>query len=342
MTKKSSKPIAFKEAIATLSTMEPPLDVNVLRAFSDLSGEKLETWIYAWQQLPGDRRVAVMEQLRDFAEEDFEQDFNALYRAGIFDVEERVRLTAVEGLFEDEHYSLINPMIAVLQNDTSVSVRAAAAQSLGRFVLLGEKDGVTQSRKDQVYAALMRALLIEPAGSSVHRRALESLAYVTNEEMDLQIREAFNAQDDLLRLSAIVAMGRSSNRAYMELVRGELHSLSPAVRREAARASGTLEDEEAVNDLAQLLEDPDPNVRLVVLDALAEIGGKDAKRLLEAATQSEDEEFAAHAEEALEELEFWNGEMDFSLALFDEEEQKPTHVFKPKATTKDADDVKED
>lgn len=313
-----------------MTTGDTALDANALRAFSDLSGEKLEAWSHAWQQLAGARRIAIMEQLRDFAEEDFEQDFNALYRAGLTDVEERVRLAALDGLFEDEHPSLIAPLIALLKDDPSEPVRAAAAESLGRFVLLGESDGMTQPRRDQVYAALMRALLIEPAGALVHRRALESLAYVTNEEMDFQIRAAFNAPDDLLRLSAIVAMGHSNNRAYKDMVRSELHSLSPAVRREAARASGSLEDEDAVPDLAQLLDDGDESVRFVTLDALAEIGGKDAKRLLEAATNSEDEEFAAHAAEALEELDFWHGEIDFSLALFDEKEQKPTHIIKPK------------
>lgn len=334
--KKSSKSLALKDALAAMSAGDAPLDENVLRAFSDLSGEQLKAWAHAWQPLAGERRIAIMEQLRDFAEEDFEQDFNALYRVGLLDPEERVRLAAIEGLFEEEHHSLINPLIAVLQNDPAEFVRAAAAQSLGRFVLLGEKDGMTAPRKEQVYAALMRALLTEPASSTVHRRALESLAYVTNEEIDLQIRDAFNAQDDLLRLSAIVAMGRSSNRAYADLVRSELHSLSPAVRREAARASGNLEDEDAVPALAQLLDDPDPSVRFVALDALAEIGGKDAKRLIEAAAESDDEEFAMHAEEALEEMEFWHGELDFSLALFDEDDQKPTRVIKPKPAQTDA------
>jgi len=330
VTKKSSKPQAFKEAIATFAAVDAPLDENTMRAFSDISGEKLEIWVNTWQHLAGERRISIMEQLRDFAEEDFEQNFNTLFRIGLLDAEERVRLAAADGLFEDEHPSLVTPMIAILKDDPSEAMRAVAAQSLGRFVLLGEIEALTQDRRDQVYAALMRALLIETASSPVHRRALESLAFVTNEEMDLRIRDAFNSDDDLLRLSAIVAMGHSSNRAYLEMVRGELHSLSPAVRREAARASGSLEDQEAVVDLAPLLEDPDESVRLVTLDALAEIGGKDARRLLEAATASEDEEFAAHAEEALEELDFWHGEIDFSLALFDEEEQKPTHIFTPK------------
>jgi HEAT repeat protein len=172
----------------------------------------------------------------------------------------------------------------------------------------------------------------------VHRRALESLAYVTNEEVDLQIRDAFNSQNDLLRLSAIVAMGRSNNRAYLDLVRAELHSVSPAVRREAVRACGELEDEEAVGDLAELLEDPDQGVQLAVLDALAAIGGKEARQLLEAAVGSDDTALAEHAELALEEFEFWHGEIDFSLALFDEDELKPARLPKPKSDT-DAQDA---
>lgn len=347
MTKKSSKPLAFKEAIATMIAEDKPLSANAMRAFSDLTGEKLEVWTTAWKHLPDARRLALMEQLRDFAEEDFEQNYNALYRAGLFDVEERVRLTVVEALFEDEHLSLVTPLLALLKDDPSETVRAAAAQSLGRFVLLGETDGMPSARREQVYAVLMRAFLIEPSSSPVHRRALESLAYVSNEEMDLQIREAFDSHDDLLRLSAIVAMGNSANRAYVELVRNELNSLSPAVRREAARASGRLEDEEAVPAIAPLLDDPDESVKLVALDALAEIGGKDARRLLEIAATSEDEDFAAHAEEALDELDFWHGDIDFSLALFDEDAQKPTHVFTPELAQDDAqdstkDDLKED
>jgi HEAT repeat protein len=332
MTKKASKskPIAFADAIGTLVPGGKPSDA-ALRAFSDLSGEQLTQWRAAFAMLPAEQRVALMERIRDMAEEDIEVDFRALFRAGLSDGAERVRLTSIEGLEEEDHPSLIDDLITLLRDDPSDTVRAAAAQALGMFVYIAELDRLNSARREQLYSALMRALLTTPSESLVHRRALESLAFVTNEEVDLQIREAYASTNDLLRLSAIVAMGRSQNRAYQETVRGELRSISPAVRRDAAFASGQLEDEDAVKDLAELLDDPVMDVRFAALDALAAIGTKDARALVVTATESEDEDLAEYAEEALEVLDFEHGDIDFSMALFDEDEQKPSKIVKSKA-----------
>lgn len=322
---KRSKSFTFAQAIEALQTTAHP-SAAALRAFTDLDAEQLDVWKQVWQALPDERRAQLMEQLREVAEEDIEADFRSLFRIGLSDPDERVRLASVEGLFEDEHPSLITPLIAMLREDPSPTVRAAAAESLGRFVYAGELDRLSDARRSQVYAALMRALLTSPTGSLLHRRALESLAYVSNEEVDLQIRDAYYSDNDLLRLSAVIAMGRSNNRDYCAIVRSELHSVSPAVRREAAIASGELEDEEAVPDLAKLLEDPVESVRFAALDALALIGGEQAKQVLTAAADSDDVVLAEYAEQALEEFEFWHGEMDFPLALFDEEDQKPKTI----------------
>ncbi len=326
MTKKTSnKSVPFEHAIESLRAEAEPSQESLL-AFSDLAGERLALWQNVWAALSADRRASLTEQLRELAEEDIEADFRPLFRLGLSDPDERVRLASVEGLFEDDHPSLIPLLIALLRDDPSQTVRAAAAESLGRFVYFGEMDRLSDARRSQVYAALMRALLTSPEDSLVHRRALESLAYVSNEEVDLQIREAYYSENDLLRLSAIVAMGRSNNRAYCEIVRSELHSVSPAVRRRAAEASGELEDEDAVTDLAQLLDDPDDEVRFAALDALALIGGSEAKKLLRAAADSDDDALAEYAEQALEEFEFWHGEMDFPMALFEEEDLKPKPI----------------
>ncbi|WP_169238769.1 HEAT repeat domain-containing protein [Candidatus Roseilinea sp. NK_OTU-006] len=326
MTKKTSgSKVTFERAIEALRAETEPSQESLL-AFSDLAGERLARWQSVWVTLPSDRRASLTEQLRELAEEDIEADFRPIFRFGLSDPDERVRLASVEGLFEDDHPSLIPLLITALRDDPSPTVRAAAAESLGRFVYFGEMDRLSEARRRQVYAALMHALLTSPEDSPVRRRALESLAYVPNEEVDLHIREAYHSENDLLRLSAIVAMGRSGNRAYCEIVRSELHSVSPAVRRRAAEASGELEDEDAVSDLAQLLDDPDDEVRFAALDALALIGGNEAQKLLRAAADSDDDALAEYAEQALEEFEFWHGEMDFPMALFEEEDLKPKPI----------------
>lgn len=326
MTKKASKSLSFVQALAALGADAKP-GAAAFRALSDLDDKHIAELQTQWPELSADRRAYIAEGLRELAEEDIEVDFRNIFRFTLGDSDERVRLSAVEGLFEDDHPGLIPPLTALLGNDPSQTVRAAAAESLGRFIYEAEMERISPARRDQVYAALMGALLTTPEDSIIHRRALEALAYVSNEEVDLQIRDAYASKDDLLRLSAIVAMGRSSNRAYTDIVRSELHSISPAIRREAARACGELEAEDAVPDLGQLIDDPSEGVREAALEALAMIGGSEAKRVLEQAAASDDEELAEQAEAALEEFEFWHGELDFSLGMFDEEIQKPTRLI---------------
>jgi HEAT repeat protein len=319
------KRMDLAEALAVFASEETPSPA-CLRAFSDLSGEQLARWQEVWRTLPPGRRAALMKQMCELAEEDIEADFRALFRIGLEDPDARVRLSAVEGLFEEEHPELISPLIRLMQNDPDELVRAAAAELLGQFMCAGELGRLSRERRDQVYAALMRTLLTSPQSSIVHRRALESLAYVTNEEVDLQIRQAYYSEDELLRLSAVMAMGRSSNRAYCALVRKELLSVSPLVRRYAAEAAGQLEDQEAVPLLAELLDDPSDEVRFAAMDALALIGGEDAKAHLMAAAESEDEVISEYAHKALEEFDFWHGEMDFPLIDLDEEDLTPKPV----------------
>jgi len=309
-------------ALAIFASEETPSQA-CLKAFSDLSGEQLMRWQEVWRTLSPGRRAALMKQMCELAEEDIEADFRALFRIGLEDPDARVRLSAVEGLFEEEHPELISPLIRLAHDDPDELVRAATVELLGQFMYAGELGRLSRERRDQVYVALMRALLTSPPSSIVHRRALESLACVTNEEVDLQIRQAYYAEDELLRLSAVIAMGRSSNRAYCELVRQELRSVSPLVRRRAAEAAGQLEDEEAVPLLAELLDDPSDEVRFAAMDALALIGGEQAEAQLMAAAASDDETTSEYALKALEEFDFWHGEIDFPLVIFDEEDLKP-------------------
>jgi len=314
--------LSLDEALAILATEDTPSPA-CLKAFSDLSGEQLARWREVWFALSPGRRAALIEQMRELAEEDIEADFRALFRIGLEDPDARVRLASVEGLYEEEHPDLIAPLIKLAHEDPDELVRAAAVELLGQFMYAGVLGRLSRERHDQVYVALMRALLTSPGHSIVHRRALESLAYVTNEEVDLQIRQAYYAEDELLRLSAIIAMGRSSNRAYCALVRDELRSVSPLVRRRAAEAAGQLEDEEAVPLLAELLDDPSDEVRFAAMDALALIGGEEAEAQLMAAAASDDETISEYALKALEEFDFWHGEIDFPLVIFDEEDLKP-------------------
>jgi HEAT repeat protein len=113
-------------------------------------------------------------------------------------------------------------------------------------------------------------------------------------------------------------MGRSSDRQYSDVVRKELHNVLPAMRLEAARAAGELEVSEAVPELGRLLDDPDPEVAMVAIGALGQIGGESARQILQRAGESDDDEIVEAAEEALAEDEFLHGDIKLSNDLFDE------------------------
>ena len=79
---------------------------------------------------------------------------------------------------------------------------------------------------------------------------------------------------------------------------------SAAIRYEAAVAGGKLGDETTVPDVAELIEDEDPQVQLAAIEALGVIGGSAAKRALLGSLEMGDETLEQAARDAIEEIEF--------------------------------------
>jgi HEAT repeat protein len=132
------------------------------------------------------------------------------------------------------------------------------------------------------------------------------------------IRTAYASPDELMRISAVFAMGRSADDQWIETVISELEAQSPAMRYEAARAAGELEARNAISPLAHLLDDPDREVQEMAIWALGQIGGDRARALLSKLAKSDDAVLAEAADDALEELEWMEGlGRDLPLFVFD-------------------------
>ncbi len=86
----------------------------------------------------------------DLAEEEPKLNFDAIFHACLLDPDEIVRVRAIEGLWEYENNSIIDRFITMLKEDCQESVRAAAAQALGRFALLAEL-GFDEATAEAVY-----------------------------------------------------------------------------------------------------------------------------------------------------------------------------------------------
>lgn len=290
--------------------------------FSNLSrAEAKEAWA-ALSACAPEVRLRLVERMVEVAESDFEVDFGELFRLALEDDCADVRRAAVEGLWEDEDVRLIPPLIARLQ-DVDASVRAAAATSLGRFMLLGELGKIRPQPFQQTYQALLTAYAVADETPAVRRRVLEALAYSGEEAVARLIREAYQGEDESMRLSAVFAMGRSADERWAPETLRELYHPNPAMRYEAARACGELGLETAVTTLIELVDDVDSEVQEAAIWALGQIGGEEARRTLTLCARSDNEAVRAAAREALREYELLHGDIGAFLMFdfFDEDEE---------------------
>ncbi|MGD8998146.1 MAG: HEAT repeat domain-containing protein [Anaerolineae bacterium] len=294
-------------------------DQALLCYLSSLSAEEAEHVGLVWLDLPADLRVELISRLVRMAEADFTLSFGAIFRIAMEDDSAEVRRLAIEGLWEDEDVRLVPLLTQRLEKDESVSVRAAAAQSLGRFVLLGELEKIRPKPRRMAYTALLRALQAADEHMEVQRRALESLAYVCNETVVASIREAYGSPSEKFRISAVYAMGRSADTRWDQEVQRELFSTNPEMRYEAARACGELQLSEAVDMLEELADDADAEVQQAAIWALGQVGGDKAREILERYRRGGDEALRAAAEAAIEEFEFLHGDLEDLFADLVEE-----------------------
>ena len=275
-----------------------------LAGLSDLPRAEAAEAFAALAALSPRRRVEVVTVMAEQAEVNVHLHFHAILRECLTDVEAAVRKIAIDGLWEDERPTLIAPMARLLAEDPAAEVRAAAAISLGRFVLLGVLGEISDSNAERAEQA-MRAAWVRPGETvEVRRRVLEGLAYTDEAGVDELIESAYFDEEDLMRQSAVFAMGRTADRRWARAILTELASIDAAMRYEAAGAAGELGLTSAVKPLIRLLDDADATVREAAALALGKIGGREAKQALQACLEASDRALADAATDALDELTF--------------------------------------
>jgi HEAT repeat protein len=303
----------FEELLQQIGDTENRLSISSLYSLSGMNRTEILLFQKAWPLIAVERRRQIINFLVEIAEASFEVDFGQVFRFCLGDEDERVREAAIEGLWEDDDTALINPLITLLRDDPSISVRAGAAISLSRYVLLGELDKIKARRFALVREALLETIRSPLEDLEVRRRAIESIAYSSEEGVRNIIETAYYDEDEKMRISAVFAMGRSADPYWADLVMSELESSSPEMRYEAAMACGELELSAATPLLANLVNDPDREVQEAAICALGQIGGDEARRILYTCYEEGDQFLQEAVEEALEQLEFLHGFLDIHL-----------------------------
>jgi len=302
-------PSPIEGTIADLGNSSKPLSSSRLAKLSNLNAEDLGLLEQVWTTIEPKRRRQIVSRLVELAENDFELNFDSIFKNCLGDEDAEVRSKAIEGLWENEEPSLINPLINLLGQDSSEKVQAAAATALGKFIMLAEHKKLRSSHVSKVCQALLAAIGDKSKPVEVKRRALEAISPVSLPQVERAITEAYQSHNPKLRVSAIYAMGKSCNPSWLPILLKELGSADTEMRYEAAGACGELGEEEASPPLIKLVNDPDIELQLAAIRALGKIGGTEAKNCLEQCVDDPGEAIQLAAEQALRELEV--GEQPF-------------------------------
>lgn len=296
--------MTFEEQLARLGDLERPLAHVELKALSDLGPAMLKAFWAAWREFPAERRLAIIRELDELAEDNVDLDFRAVFRACLSDPDAEVRAAAINGLWEDESLATMNRLIAMLDDEAGVA-RAAATLALARFAYLCQIGDLSAAEGARLLAVLLRTATDPEQPLEVRRRAVEALGYfAASREAQTEIGRAYAHSDLAMRESALLAMGRSMRPTWFPYIERELKSPSPALRYEAARAVGELAEEgrPLLPALLPLVDDDDIEISLAAIWALGQVGGSSARRVLERLARSRDLSRRQAADEALAEL----------------------------------------
>jgi HEAT repeat protein len=310
----------FELALRELADRTKSLSNRLLANLSSPTRAESDAFAAYMRQTDAERRREILARMVQMSEANFSLDYVILFRACLNDPDAIVRRHAIEGLWEDETLSLVEPLIRLLASDPDVDVRAAAAASLGRFVFLGECEELDERRTARIRNALESAIDNAAEDPQVVRRAVEAIAYINDNRVRRIIDRAYASEDNSMRESAVFAMGRSADLFWADTVLSELSADSAAMRYEAARACGELQLKSAVGPLIKLGADPDREVQSMAAWALGQIGGKRARAALESWAASDDEALSQVANEAIQELEFSNQPLDLLVYNPDDSE----------------------
>ncbi len=305
--------LPIEETIANLGNSDKPLLNSKLAELSNLSSEELALFEKAWAAIEPKRQGEIMYRLVELAEDNFELDFDDIFKSRLKDPSDEVRSKAIEGLWESEEASLIDPLIELLEQDSSQEVQATAATALGKFAMLAELKKIRHSHKSKVCQALLAAIDDQSKPIEVKRRALEAAAPLSLPQMEKAIVKAYKNDEPKLRAGALFAMGKSCNHSWLPILLKELASADAEMRYEAAGACGELGEKEATPYLTELITDPDVDVQLAAIQALGKIGGPEAKDCLERCLNNSSEAVQQAAEQALNELEAGEDALSFRI-----------------------------
>lgn len=278
--KQTNRQAALDAALASFRNGEVTR-ADLIR-FSDLSRDESRRVAVVWSSIPEVTRAELVRRFEELSENQVELNFGRVLRVALEDPSAVVRQLATAALWEDESGDLLDRLRMMLATDDSIDVRAQAASALERFAHQAAIGKLSSDKANQIRTDLLGAVRAQDTPYTVRRRALESLgALGSDPEVERQISAAYDSGDHGLQCSALFAMGRSLNLAWLPTILGELDDDDAELRFEAARSAGFLGSPDSLPVLLAAAQGEDAEVRHAAISAIAQIGGRGASRALE-------------------------------------------------------------
>lgn len=296
--------MTIAEQIARLGDLNRPLVRAELKVMANLAEAGLADFWSVWPTFPAERRLAIVQAVDSLGEDNLDLDFRPALRACLKDSDAAVRAAAIAGLWEDESEGTLDRLISLIADPVG-AVREAAVVALAPFAYRAELGELSPAAAQRVYVALLRTATDPEEPLDVRRRAIEGMGYFANaQEAQAEVGRAYTHPELSMRESAVLAMGRSMRETWLPYIERELNSPSPAMRYEAARAVGEFGEagRPLLSKLVPLVEDDDSQIAESAIWALGQIGGPNARRILERLARSRDAARQQAAQDALDEL----------------------------------------
>ncbi len=301
-----SIPVTLDEALESITSHDCSPSASHLSKLSDLSKEQLRIFRLSWSKLGDFQRQEVISKLAEIAEHNVEFNFDAIFKAGLEDRDQQVRLNSIAGLWENDEAWLMQKLLNILKSDKSTDVRIAAAQALERFCLIAELEEATLEHKEKLESELLDVFYNKEETTELRRRALEAVAPLSLSNVLRAIKAAYESGEMEFKVSSIYAMGLNCDLSWLPVLFLELENKDPELRYEAARACGELSQDDAIPHLIPVTRDEDKDVAIAAISSLGKIGDDEARETLQSLVNHSDQVIREAAEQALHELELYN------------------------------------
>ena len=202
---------------------------------------------------------------------------------------------------------LVDTLLSILRrSDESEKLRSKAAISLGPVLEQADMHGfedaddvpITERTFHRIQESLRKAYTDAAVPKEVRRRILEASVHTTQHWHPDAVRAAYSSGDEAWRLTAVFCM--RFVRGFDEQILEALDSKNPDIHYEAVCAAGDWEVHAAWPHVTALVTsgETDKPLLLAAIEAVARIRPQEAAEILDALTDSDDEDIVEAVIEA--------------------------------------------